>query len=162
MPRQSEDQFPRPVRNIEVAPGVIVPSIRPLTPDRIPALGVFEWRQVKLYDAKGRTVSAFIPVERVEVAWLRISEAVKLWLGLSKEVICRLVAAGFVEGGRAAPSSATVNVWSLLKHIEDTREDWQYWERDGRRDRYRNALTYAQELAVEQAEEAVNSASETD
>lgn len=142
MPSLSSDTYPRPVRRIEVAPGV---HVLPVDLKRIPALGIMEWNQLKVQMPDGTTKNVYEPVERVHEAWLRISEAEKLPLGLSAEVIRKLIAGGFVEGGRAAPNNATVNILDLLRHVEETREDWDFWKRDGRRQRFENGVDFSQE-----------------
>lgn len=126
---------------IEVAPGT---KILPVDIKRIPALGIFEWKALKVQNADGSLRTVYEPVERVHDAWLRISEAEKLPFGMSAEIIRKLVAGGFIEGGRAAPNNATINVVSLLQHIEDTRGDWDYWKRDGRRQRFENGVDWSE------------------
>lgn len=133
MPRFSDKVFPRPVRKIEVAPGV---EILPVDLRRIPAIGVFFWKPVTATLKNGKTIKAYVPMEQVHEAWLRISEVERLPFGLSKETLRKLVKGGFVEGGRAAPNAATVNVISLLEHIEATRADFDFWNRENRRQRF--------------------------
>lgn len=133
MPSPSHTTFPRPARNVEVAPGV---RILPVDLGKIPAIAVCEAVRKRVTFEDGRTGYAYIYIERIHDAWLRISEAEKLNLGLSEEVIVKLIKAGFVEGGRAAPNSKTVNVVSLLEHIEETREDPDFWTPE-RKQRYR-------------------------
>lgn len=128
MPSQTDTSFPRPVQSIHVAPHV---EVIPVDLRRIPALGVFEWRR--------RPDGSYQPQCRVHECWLRVSEAEKLPLGLSAEVIVRLIRGGFVEGGRPAPNSTTVNVVSLLEHYEATREDPHFWTAE-RIDLYRHGL----------------------
>lgn len=128
MPSLSKNTFPRPVRAIRVAPGT---EVIPVDVRTIPALGVFEWR----HNADG----TYTPLLRVKDAWLRVSEAEKLPLGLSAEVISKLVRGGFVVGSQAAPNNFMVNVASLLEHIEECAEDPDYWTTE-RRNRFRDGL----------------------
>lgn len=128
MPSLSKNTFPRPVRTIHVAPGT---EVIPADLRTIPALGVFEWRR--------NTDGTYTPLVRVRDAWLRVSEAEKLPLGLSAEVISKLVRGGFVVGSQAAPNNFMVNVASLLEHIEECAEDPDYWTTE-RRNRFRDGL----------------------
>ena len=139
MPSLSEETYPRPVRLVEVAPGVKFLAVKP---DRIPALAVCEAvpMQIKMTDGTTRTVYHFR--ERIHEAWLRVSEAERLPLGLSAESINKLIAAGMVEGGRGAPNAAMVNVISLLDHIETNREDPEWWDREDRRRRFKMGAKY--------------------
>lgn len=98
---------------------------------KVPAMGVFEW----IRQADG----SYRPVERIHDAWMRVSEVERLPLGLTAEVLMKLVKGGFVEGGQMAPNSTTVNIMSLLSHLEDTREDPDYWTAE-RRQRYREGV----------------------
>jgi hypothetical protein len=136
MPRFSDETFPRPVRAVEVSPGT---KLLPVDLRRVPALGVFEWvyKQVQFED--GSRGTACVPVLRIKEAWLRVSEAEKLPLGLSAEVIVRLIRGGFVEGAQPAPNNTTVNVLSLLDHFEQTREDPDYWTPE-RRKRFKEGM----------------------
>lgn len=130
MPSQSEAKYPRHARKIEVAPGV---KILPIDMRKIPALvvAVAKRRRVKFLDTPTQEVGFAITYhERVHSAWLRITEAAKLPLGLSEQVIHTLVRAGFVKGGRAAPNSNTVNVVNLLEHIEETAADPYFWTKE--------------------------------
>jgi len=112
---------------------------------RIPALGIFTWKKLTVLNEDGTKRTVYEPVEEVHEAWLRISEAEKLPFGLSAEVIRKLIAGGFVEAGRAAPNNATVNILSLLEHIEATRADWDFWKRDGRRARFENGVDFSED-----------------
>lgn len=142
MPRLSQTTYPRPVRQIEVAPGT---KYLPVDVRKIPAVGVFYWKPVQVQLPKGNTITAYMPVEEVHDAWLRISEAEKLPFGLSAEVIRKLIRGGFVEGNTAAPNNNTVNVRSLLEHIEQTRADFDFWKRDDRRSRFENGVDFSEE-----------------
>jgi hypothetical protein len=131
MPSPSEQNHPRPARLIEVAPGT---EILPVDLRKVPQLGVFDWTRKKVvFPDSGKEGFAYVPVVRVHDAWMRISEAEKLPLGLSEEVIVKLIRGGFVEGGRGAPNSKTVNVISLLDHIEETRANPDFWGAEERR-----------------------------
>jgi hypothetical protein len=131
MPRFSDKTFPRPVRAIEVAPGI---KALPVDVRQIPAMGAFEWvcKRVIFEETNQRGV-AYVPVMRIRDAWIRVSEAEKLPFGLSAEVIVRLVRAGFVEGGQPAPNNTVVNVASLLAHYDATLEDLDFWTPERRR-----------------------------
>lgn len=130
MPKLSEETFPRPVRKIEVAPDV---RILPMELRRIPAIAVTEAVMKNVTFEDGTKGTAYIFVERVHDAWLRVSEAEKLPLGMSAEVIMKLIRTGFVEGSQGAPCNLMVNVRSLLDHIEQTREDPEFWTPERRR-----------------------------
>lgn len=137
MPRFRDDTFPRPVRQVEVAPGV---KILPVDVRSIPAYGMFEWvsRRVIFEDTNQRGV-AYVPVMRIREAWIRLSEAERLPFGLSAEVIARLIRGGFVEGGQPAPNNTVVNVVSLLAHYDATLEDLDFWTPE-RRKRFKEGL----------------------
>lgn len=128
MPKLSENTFPRPVQSIKVAPHV---TIIPADIRRIPALGIFEW--------KANGDGTYSPMVRVKDAWLRVSEAEKLPLGLSAEVIIKLLRGGFIVGSQPAPNNIIINVNSLLEHIEECSEDPEYWTNE-RRTRFRDGL----------------------
>lgn len=128
MPRLSDDTFPRPVQRIQVAPSV---SIIPADIRKIPALGIFEW--------KGNGDGTYTPLVRVKDAWLRVSEAEKLPLGLSAEVITKLFRGGFVVGSQPAPNNIIINIASLLDHIEECSEDPDYWTRE-KRQRFKDGM----------------------
>ena len=128
MPRLSDDTFPRPVQSIQVAPSV---SIIPADIRKIPALGIFEW--------KGNGDGTYTPFVRVKDAWLRVSEAEKLPLGLSAEVIVKLFRGGFIIGSQPAPNNIIINVASLLDHIEECGEDPDYWTRE-KRQRFKDGM----------------------
>ncbi|MFZ4764911.1 MAG: hypothetical protein ACOYMN_08135 [Roseimicrobium sp.] len=132
MPSQTEASFPRPCRSIQVAPNV---HVLPVDIRRVPTLGVFEWHRKACHACGG----GYYPVIRIEDAWMRVSEVEKLPLGLSAEVITKLIKGGFVEGCKAAPNSTTVNVASLLEHYEATSEDPEFWTRE-KLERYRNGI----------------------
>jgi hypothetical protein len=124
MPSPTEQTFPRPAKSVEVAPGV---DVLPIDMRRIPAMTVSEAVRKKVTFEDGTKGHAYIFVERVHVAWMRVSEVEKLPLGLCSEVLMKLIRGGFVEGGQMAPNSTTVNIQSLLDHIEETREDPEFW-----------------------------------
>ncbi len=130
MPSPTEETFPRPVFELQVAPGV-VGKVLPADMKKIPAIGIFEW--VNNRDG------SFTPVIRVKEAWLRVSEAEKLPLGVSAEVMFKLIKGGFVIGSAPAPHSTIVNITDLLRHIEECAEDPSYWNSD-RRERYANGM----------------------
>ncbi len=134
----SHQTFPRPAREIQVAPGV---KVLPVDVRRIPAIGMFTWRRVKCTLENGQKVYAYLPVEEVHDAWMRLSEVEKkLPLGMSSEVIKKLILAGFVEGSKVTPTDTKVNVRSLVEHFENCRADWHFWERDNRRQRYTDGV----------------------
>jgi hypothetical protein len=140
----SHQIFPRPAREIEVAPGT---KVLPVDVRKIPAIGMFTWKRQVLTLQDGRRVVAYIPVEEVHDAYMRLSEVEKkLPLGMSSEVIKKLILAGFVEGAKVTPTDTKVNVRSLLEHFEACRADWQFWERDGRRQRYSDGIDMDDDL----------------
>lgn len=124
MPSPTETTFPRPVFRLNVAPGV-VGKVRPADIRKIPALGIFDWQS----NGDG----TFTPVIRVKEAWLRVSEAEKLPLGVSAEVMFKLVKGGFVIGSAPAPHSTIISITSLLEHIETCAEDPDFWTPERRR-----------------------------
>lgn len=130
MPSPTETTFPRPVFPLRVAPGVIGRTL-PADVRKIPALGIFDW-----WDNRDGT---FTPVVRVKDAWLRVSEAEKLPLGVSAEVMFKLVKGGFVVGSAPAPHSTIINITDLLRHIEECAEDPDYWTSE-RRKRYAEGM----------------------
>jgi hypothetical protein len=137
MPSQSEAKYPRHARKIEAAPGV---HVLPMDVRKIPGIvaSVAKRRRVKFLDVPGQPEGyAFTYHERVHDAWLRITEAAKLPLGLSEQVIHTLVRAEFVQGHRAAPNNCAVNVVSLLAHIQTTAEDPYFWTKE-RLQRYKD------------------------
>lgn len=129
MPRLSEAKYPRPVIKIEVAPSA---TVLPVDRCKIPAIGLFDW-----IDNNNGT---FTPVIRVKDAWLRVSEVEKLPLGLSAEVIVKLWQGGFIEGSAAGPNNTSINVRSLLDHIEECAADPEYWKDSEKLNRYRTGL----------------------
>ncbi len=130
MPSPSEDTFPRPVWAANVAPGVIGKVI-PLDKRKVPAIIVAD-----MIDNRD---GSYTPVARVKDAWLRVSEAEKLPLGLSAEVMFKLIKGGFVMGAQGAPHSTTINISDLLRHIEETADDPGFWTAD-RKERYANGM----------------------
>jgi len=130
MPSPTESTFPRPVFKLEVAPNVIG-KVLPADVRKVPALGIFDW----IDNRDG----SFTPVIRVKEAWLRVSEAEKLPLGLSAEVLFKLMKGGFVMGSAPAPHSTIINVSDLLRHIEECAEDPDYWTAE-RRQRYNEGM----------------------
>lgn len=130
MPSPTEDTFPRPVFTLEVAPGVIG-KVLPADVKKIPGIGIFDW-----LDNRDGT---FTPVVRVKEAWLRVSEAEKLPLGLSAEVMFKLLKGGFVQGSAPAPHSTIVNISDLLRHIEECAEDPAFWTNE-RKQRYAEGM----------------------
>jgi hypothetical protein len=130
MPSPTEETFPRPVFKLQVAPGV-VGRVLPADVRKIPAIGIFEW-----VDNRN---GSFTPQIRVKEAWLRVSEAEKLPLGLSAEVMFKLIKGGFVIGSAPAPHSTIVNISDLLRHIEECAEDPDYWTSE-RKTRYAEGM----------------------
>ena len=130
MPSPTESTFPRPVWGMNIAPGRIGKTL-PADLRKVPALGVFDWQR----NADG----SYTPCVRVKEAWLRVSEAEKLPLGLSAEVLFKLVKGGFVMGSAPAPHSTIINVSDLLRHIEECAEDPDFWTSE-RLDRYKNGM----------------------
>lgn len=116
MPSVSEETWKRPVKPVRVTPET---KVLPAPPARIPALAVFEW--------VAKPDGSYVPRQRIEEAYMRLSEVEKLPLGLTKEVIVKLYRAGFIDGHCAAPNSTMINVISLLDHIEKTRDDPYFW-----------------------------------
>jgi len=130
MPSPTESTFPRPVFQLRVAPDVIG-KVRPADIRKIPAIGIFEWRDNR--------DGSFSPQIRVKEAWLRVSEAEKLPLGVSAEVMFKLIKGGFVIGSAPAPHSTIINISDLLRHIEDCAEDPNFWNSE-RRKRYAEGM----------------------
>ncbi|WP_395737432.1 hypothetical protein [Prosthecobacter sp.] len=130
MPSPTETTFPRPVFGLKVAPNVVGKTL-PADVRKIPALGIFDW-------ADNRDGS-FTPVVRVKEAWLRVSEAEKLPLGVSAEVMFKLIKGGFVIGSAPAPHSTIINISDLLRHIEECAEDPDFWTTE-RRKRYAEGM----------------------
>lgn len=128
MPARSDSAFPRPVQKIHVAPHL---TVIPADIRRVPALGIFDWR------ANGD--GTYTPMIRVKDAWLRVSEAEKLPLGMSAEVITKLYRGGFIVGAQPAPNNIIINVTSLLEHIEECSEDPDFWTRE-RRQRFKDGM----------------------
>jgi hypothetical protein len=128
MPSRSLLRHPRPADGAQVAPGV---RVLPVDLRKIPAVLVAEAVEKRVTFADGTKGIAYVYVNRVHDAWMRVTEAAeKLPLGLSEEVILTLIRAGFVEGSRAAPHSCMVNVVSLLEHIDTTADDPDFWTRE--------------------------------
>jgi hypothetical protein len=136
MPSPTEQTFPRPAKRVEVAPDV---QVLPIDMRRIPAMTVADWVKKKVTFEDGSKGEAYIPVARVHDAWMRVSEVEGLPLGLCSEVLMKLIRGGFVEGGPLGPNSNTVNVASLLEHIENVRADPEFWTRE-RRQAYREGM----------------------
>lgn len=130
MPSPTESTFPRPVFRLMVAPDRIG-KVQPADVRKIPALGIFDWTR----NGDG----TFSPVIRVKEAWLRVSEAEKLPLGVSAEVMFKLIKGGFVIGSAPAPHSTIINVSDLLRHIEECAEDPNYWTSE-RKKRYAEGM----------------------
>ena len=130
MPSPTETTFPRPVFHMQVAPGV-VGRVLPADIRKIPALGIFDW--VDNRDG------SFTPSIRVKEAWLRVSEAEKLPIGLSAEVMMKLVKGGFVIGSSPAPHSTIISMTDLLRHIEECAEDPGFWTAE-RKQRYAEGM----------------------
>lgn len=137
MPDKSHIKYPRPARAVQVAPNV---RVLPANMNTVPRVAVLEWRERPVTFEDGRKGTAFVPIMRIKRAWMRITEAAKLPIGLSEEIILTLGRAGFIELGRATPHSSNVNVVSLLDHIEATAVDPDYWTRE-RVQRYKDWLT---------------------
>lgn len=100
-------------------------KVRPADIRKIPALGIFDWQS----NGDG----SFSPMIRVKEAWLRVSEAEKLPLGVSAEVMFKLIKGGFVIGAQPAPHSTIINIPSLLEHLETTAENPDFWTSENRR-----------------------------
>lgn len=130
MPSPTEDTFPRPVWGMNVAPHLIGKRI-PADVRKIPALGIFNWQR--------HGDGTYSPHVLVSESWLRVSEAEKLPLGLSSEVMMKLIKGGFVQGSAPAPHSTIINVVDLLRHIEECSEDANFWTEE-RLDRYKNGM----------------------
>lgn len=131
MPSPTETTFPRPVFKMMVAPGV-VGKVLPADVRKIPALGIFDWMR----NGDG----TYSPGIRVKEAWLRVSEAEKLPLGVSAEVMFKLIKGGFVMGSAPAPHSTIINVLDLLRHLEECSEDpGGYWTAE-RKKRYAEGM----------------------
>lgn len=132
MPTFSHQTFPRPASRIDLRPGI---SSLPADAAQIPTMGIFEWQRVPVEWPDGKTETLYRAAPMFE-SWIRLIEAEKLPLALSKEVMLRLIRGGFVEGGRAAPASSCINVRSLLEHIDETRSNLDWWQEGDRRLRY--------------------------
>lgn len=130
MPSPTESTFPRPVWGMNVIPSMVGKRL-PADVRKIPALGIFEWQR----NGDG----TYSPHVLVSVAWLRVSEAEKLPLGLSSEVMMKLIKGGFVEGSAPAPHSTIINVVDLLRHIDECSADAGFWNEE-RLDRYKNGM----------------------
>lgn len=129
MPKLKDFKFPRPVQAITVAPGV---KLIPIDKDKIPSVGICDW----INNGNG----SYTPVIRVTDAWMRLSEVELLPFGMSAEVIMKLYQGGFVEGARPAPNNTTINVRSLIAHIEECSADPDYWADSERLNRFKNGL----------------------
>lgn len=77
---------------------------------------------------------------RVKESWMRISEVERMPLGISAEVMFRLIRSSFVLGTVAAPASTFIDVWDLLRHYEQTSgpNAAEFWTSE-RRKRYAEA-----------------------
>jgi hypothetical protein len=138
MPSPTEQTFPRPAKRVEVAPDV---QVLPIDMRRIPAMTVTDAVKKRVTFEDGRKGEAYVFIERVHDAWMRVSEVEKLPLGLCSEVLMKLIRGGFVEGGQIAPNTTTVNIQSLLDHIEETRADPEFWSaHPERRKRYKEGM----------------------
>ncbi|MBE7497092.1 MAG: hypothetical protein HS117_19295 [Verrucomicrobiaceae bacterium] len=95
---------------------------------KVRALGVLTWQV-------GR--HGYQPEMMVQDAFMRVSEVERLPLGISAEVLFRLVRGQFVRGTAAAPASTFVDVWDLLDHYEQTSgpNATAFWDEE-RRARY--------------------------
>jgi hypothetical protein len=159
MPRQSTILHPRPVQVIEVAPGV---EILPVAKDKVPKLAVSEWqeKQVRLAHAdcphcksKGTMARVYVNVLRLKDCMMRYTEAAEQPIGMSAEVIQKLVEGGFVEGSRGAPHNSTVNFRSLMEHLDEAAQPG-YWTSE-RLDRYKHGLAKLDdEMACDEANKA--------
>ncbi len=104
----------------------------PAEPGKVRAIGIYE------ATASGQGASLQLNAEfRIRESWMRISEVERLPLGISAEVMFRLVRSSFVLGTVAAPASTFIDVWDLLRHYEATSgpNASQFWTSD-RRQRY--------------------------
>jgi hypothetical protein len=130
---------------VEVAPNT---KVLPVDQKRIPALAVMAFKPIKVTLPNGITVTAYTVHDELHDAWLRISEAERLPFGLSAEVIRKLINGGFVEGCRSAPNNSMVNCRSLLEHIQACRDDWDFWKRDGRKQRFDDGVDFSTDEEV--------------
>lgn len=139
MPDKSPHKYPRSCATYEVAPGV---RVLPADMRRVPSLGVFRWAERRVTFEDGRKGLAWVPLLKIKEAWMRITEAARLPLGLSAECIQTLIRAGFVTGSRGTPHSTQVNVLSLLEHLDATARDEHFWTRE-RVQRYKDWMVKA-------------------
>ena len=100
----------------------------PVERGKVRALGVLTWLATR---------HGYQPDMMIHDAFMRISEVERLPLGISAEVLFRLVRGQFVRGTAAAPASTMVDVWDLLDHYEQTSgpNASAYWTAE-RRERY--------------------------
>lgn len=116
-----------------------------LPPDKtkVRAIGIFEITATR----RGQEVDLFAEY-RIRESWMRISEVERLPLGISAEVMFRLIRSSFVLGTVAAPASTFIDVWDLLRHYEQTSgpNAAEYWTPERR-------LRYAEAGSMRSAEE---------
>lgn len=87
-------------------------GFRPADPGKLRAMGVFTWTAMR--------GGGYRPEYSIQDALMRVSEVERLPLGISAEVLFRLVRAQLVRGTAMAPASTMVDVWDLLMHFEQT------------------------------------------
>jgi hypothetical protein len=119
-----EPDFWTPARKRDYAEGVEewrthkveARKVLPVDAGKVPAIGVMELRQ-----ASGGLLR---PVWRTDLSWMRVSEVAdgprRLPLGISADVLYRLILGQFVLGSKVGPASSMVDVWDLLRHYEET------------------------------------------
>ena len=110
--------------------GEPIKDAMPVDAGKVPALGILE-----MHLRAGR----IIPEVRISEIWMRVSEAERLPLGCSAEILFRLVQGAFVIGTKAAPHSTMIDLSSLLDHFQETSEDLNYWTPE-RRERYAQGM----------------------
>lgn len=105
-----------------------------LPPDRskVHAIGIFDITATR----RGEVLDLSAEY-RIKESWMRISEVERLPLGISAEVMFRLIRSAFVLGTVAAPASTFIDVWDLLRHYEATNgpNAAEFWSPE-RRQRY--------------------------
>lgn len=87
-------------------------AFRPAEQGKLRAMGIFTWTALR--------TGGYRPEFAIQDALMRVSEVERLPLGISAEVLFRLVRAQLVRGTAMAPASTMVDVWDLLQHYEQT------------------------------------------